>query len=457
MGSPKKWLNKKWLNKKPLLVSAAVLTATAGIPFAVYAGTPSTVTLSVYIGYDANNPQAQANLYNKTLIPLFEKENPGIKVTWSYYSSSTQENTELQTAVATHQGPNVFELGTTFIPTAYATKSFHVLSAADWKAIGGKAKFFGPQLTMSGPNPNNYIGVPEMMLPFAMVYNTKLLKAAGISKPPTTWTQFVNDAKKMTNASKGQWGTVIDPEDSYDPWKIVWAYSKQLGSDFLSPNLKKATLDSPQVVNAMTFWFDWLTKYKIVSANDLTYKNSDALQQFENGHIGMWVFQGPSLIPSLNQSAVKGEYAFAPLPTVPYGMTSRPKGGTPTQTIVSGQDLAIPSYTTGATYQAALKWIKFITDPKQQQELFNVYGDLPVNQQAYKGDAALNTPMMKAFVQSEEHASPTPFSGDWGNLETIFAGVTNKLADELATNTFKPADIASQLQAANAQVQQSLQ
>ncbi|GLG00729.1 sugar ABC transporter substrate-binding protein [Alicyclobacillus hesperidum subsp. aegles] len=448
----------KWTKRKPLLVvSSAVLAAMAGIPLTAYAGTHPSVTLSVYVGYDANNPQAQANLYNKILIPEFEKENPGVKVTWSYYSSSTQENTELQTAIATHQGPNIFELGTTFIPTAYATKEFHVLSNADWKVIGGKDKFFGPQLTMSGPNSSHYIGVPEMMLPFAMVYNTKLLKAAGISKPPVTWTQFVIDAKKMTNPKKGQWGTVIDPEDSYDPWKIVWAYSKQLGSDFLSPNLKTATLDSPQVVNAMTFWFDWLTKYKIVSSNDLTYKNTDALQQFENGHIGMWVFQGPSLIPSLNQSAVKGDYAFAPLPTIPYGLKSRPKGGTPTQTIVSGQDLAIPSYTTGSTYQAALKWVKFITDPKQQQELFSVYGDLPVTKQAYKGDASLNTPMIKAFVQSEEHASPTPFSGDWGNLETIFAGVTNKLADELATNTFQPKDIANELKSANAQVQQSLQ
>lgn len=447
----------KGLQRTASLLAVAGLSMATAIPMTAYARAGSDVTLSVFVGYNTSNPTAQADLYNKTLIPEFEKENPGVKVSWSYYSSSTQENTALQTAVATHQGPDIFELGTTFVPTAYATKAFHILSPQDWKTVGGLGKFFAPQLKLSGPNPKQYIGIPEYMLPFAMVYNTKLFRAAGIKTPPTTWTAFVNDAKKMTDPSNGQWGTVIDPADSYDPWKIVWAYSKQMGSDFLSRNMKTATLDSAPVINAMTFWFDWLTKYKIVSSNDLTYKSSDALQQFENGHVGMWVFQGPTLIPALNQSAVKGEYSFAPLPTVPLGLKSRPKGGQPTQTIVSGQDLAIPTYATGATYQAALKWVKFVTDPKQQQEFFTAYGYLPINQAAYKGDAALNTPMIKAFVNAEIHASPTPFSGAWGNLEAVFAGVTNKLADELATNTFHSGDIASLLKAANDQVQQSLQ
>lgn len=415
------------------------------------------VTLNIYVGYYTSNPKAQADLYNNTLIPAFEKANPGVTVKWSYYSSSSQENTQLQTAVATHQGPDVFELGTTFVPTAYATNAFHVLSAQDWATAGGQSRLFAPQLTMSGPSPDKYIAVPEYMLPFAMLYNTKMFKAAGISSPPTTWNEFISDAQKLTKPAQKQWGTVIDPADSYDPWKVVWSMAKQQGGGFISSDLKTATLDQKPAVNALQFYFDWLTKYHIVSPNDLTYKNADAAQQFMNGHIAMWLYQGPTLLPSLEKSAVKNDFAFAPMPTVPYGMTSMPSNGVAAQTIVSGQELAIPKYVTGAKYQDALKWIKFVTDSTQQQEFFKTFGYLPVNSNAYKGDSALSTPTIQAFVNSEKKATATPFTGGWGNLEAIFAGVTNKIAGEIATKSYKPGDISQLMKTANTQVQSSLQ
>ena len=41
---------------------------------------------------------------------------------------------------------------------------------------------------------------------------------------------------------------------------------------------------------------------------------------------------------------MKGKYAFAPLPSVPPGMTARPAGAPAAQTIVSGDNVAIASY-----------------------------------------------------------------------------------------------------------------
>ena len=71
----------------------------------------------------------------------------------------------------------------------------------------------------------------------------------------------------------------------------------------------------------MSFWFDWLTTFKVADPTDVTYKGEDMLAAFEQRHAAMLVMQGPTLIPSLNKSAVKNEYAFAPMPTIPYGMT----------------------------------------------------------------------------------------------------------------------------------------
>ena len=413
------------------------------------------VTISVFVGKDTAQPQVQDALMTK-LIHRFEKQNPKIKVTWSAYDSPSQENTRLETSLATHTGPDVYEFGSTLVPTAYATKAFRVLTAKDWAYLGGRSKFFPAQLTLSGPSPRKDIAVPEYVLPFGLLYNKTMFAAAGISSPPKTWAQFVRDAKKLTNPAKNQWGTVIDPSDPFDPWHIGWVLTRQMGGNFVNAADNHATLNSPTSVKALRFWFDWITKFHIASPGDVTFKSADELHAFENKQVAMLVMQGPTLIPSLNSSPVAKDYAFAPMPTVPYGRTSLPSGGVPVQTFVSGQYYTVPNYLSNVQMQAALKWIKFVTSVRQQQDFFKYYGYMPANVAAYKGDTALNTPEMKSFYQAELHAYPTPFIGAWGTVEIAYGGASSKIADAIGTHTYHPGEIQSALNAANQQVQAQL-
>ena len=49
-------------------------------------------------------------------------------------------------------------------------------------------------------------GFPNEIDVYALNYNKKLFEAAGIAAPPTTWDEFIADAKKLTDKSKGQQG-----------------------------------------------------------------------------------------------------------------------------------------------------------------------------------------------------------------------------------------------------------
>lgn len=418
------------------------------------AAAASQVTLQLFIGKINTPPTAQATLM-KQLIATFEKQNPTITVNYATYASASEETTTLETSLATHNGPNLFEFGSTIVPVAYSTGGFPAMSAQDWTAVGGKSRFFAPQLTMGGPSANKLIAVPEYMLPFALVYNKAMFKAAGISKPPTTWTAFINDAKKLTIPSKNQWGVAMDPSDPYDPWHIIWVLSKQMGGDFVTPDLKTATLTSPIVVKAATFWFDWLTTFKIADPTDVTFKGPDMIQAFDQGHAAMMVMQGPTLIPTLDASPVKNDYAYAPMPTIPYGMSSIPKGGEPVQTFISGQYYAIPQYTPDRS--AALKWINFITAAPQQQLFFKYYGYLPANVSAYNNYGPLDTSLIKTFISAEGHAYPTPFTGAWGPVEVAVGAASVKVADAIGTHSYHQGDLQAALQSVNAQVQQALQ
>lgn len=377
----------------------------------------------------------------------------GSTIAWDTYSSSTEEQTKLQTAIVSGSGPDVFSLGTTFVPTAQATKGFLTLSNADWQQVGGKSKFFPEQLTMSGITSDQTIAVPWTMAPFAMVYNKTLFQKAGITAPPTTWTDFIQDAQKMTQPSAGIYGAEMDPSDSFDTWKIIWTISKQLGSDFLSPDLKTAELNTPEAQSALQFWFDWETKYKIVDPNAMSWKSGDATRAFGSGKVGMQIMISTSIIPTLNKSSVAGNYAFAPMPTIPYGMQQRPANGVAATSIVSGQMLAIASYTN--VKDLALKFINLVTDTQHQLDWNKTFGDLPTNAAA-ANQLASQSPQTAAFIQAEAGATPTPFSGSWASIQVSMAGVCSKLANSVATNQYKPALIQPLLNQANQQIQSTI-
>src|SRR5437879_817255 len=298
-------------------------------------------------------------------------------IAWDTFSSSNEEQTKLQTSVVSGNSPDIFSFGTTFVPTAQATKGFTVLTDQDWQTVGGKSRFFQPQLTMSGASPDQLIAVPWVMRPFAMVYNKELFQKAGITTPPTTWTQFVQDAQKMTDPSAGVYGAEIDPSDSFDPWKIWWMFAEQMGGKFISPDLKTAQLNSPEAVQAVRFWFDWATTYKTVNPNSMAWKVGDAVQAFANGKVGMLIMTTSTLTPTLQKSPVADKYAFVPMPTVPYGMQQRPANGVPAATIVSGDMLAVADYSN--VKDLAFKFINLVTDEQHQIQYTKTFGDLPAN------------------------------------------------------------------------------
>ena len=49
-------------------------------------------------------------------------------------------------------------------------------------------------------------GFPNEIDVYALNYNKKLFETAGIKAPPTTWDEFLADAKALTDKSKGQQG-----------------------------------------------------------------------------------------------------------------------------------------------------------------------------------------------------------------------------------------------------------
>jgi multiple sugar transport system substrate-binding protein len=249
------------------------------------------------------------------------------------------------------------------------------------------------------------------------------------------------------------YGAEMDPADSYDPWKILWTFTRQMGGDYVSKDLKTAQFTSEEVESAVRFWFDWATKYSIVDPNSMTWDATDALTAFANGNVGMLIMITSNIDPTLQDSKVKGKYEYAPMPTIPYGMNEIPAGGEPTPSIVSGDYLGVADYSDAQ--DTALKLIELMTDYQNQLDYFEAVGDLPCNTEAVDELAGKNE-TVRTFVDSEQDATPTPFTGAFGPIELVMGSVSAKLGSKIATGTFSPSDVGEQLKRANEEAQAQL-
>ncbi len=140
-------------------------------------GSASGGSLDIYVAAQPNFPDAFAT-WSKDITAAF-KAKTGADLTIETFASGADETTKIQTSIVAGSGPDVYALGTTFTPVAYATGGFLTLSDDDWNKIGGRERFQPLTLGMSGPDEANQIGIPAAMRPFSLVYNTDMFTAAG--------------------------------------------------------------------------------------------------------------------------------------------------------------------------------------------------------------------------------------------------------------------------------------
>jgi multiple sugar transport system substrate-binding protein len=408
-------------------------------------------TLQVLVGNNPQHPEEQ-RVWLEQIKQKF-KARTGADITFETFANTSEEQTKIQTSMVSGTGPDVYSLGSTFVPTAHSTKGFEVFSDADWQRIGGRNRFIPEAMAMAGPDRQGQIAVPMSTRPYGMVYNTAMFKEAGLSGPPQTWDEFVRYAQRLNKPAEGVYGTALDYGDNTNPWKHIWMLTMQSGGRLISDDLKKAQLDTPQVAAAVRSYFD-LSKQGIADPKSAGWKAPEALAAFANGKAAMLGMVTPSAVPTLEKGSVKGQYAFAPMPLVPFGATSRPPGGVAAGSVVSGDYLAVANYTRNK--DLALAYIEMVTSPEEQKRYTETFGDLPGNLQAAE-EAAKSSPQTAAFLQAERTSLPTPFTGGWSDVQLGLTNVVTQSLQGLTGGGYDPATVQQLLAEADQRAQSSLE
>src|SRR3954454_11300560 len=370
-------------------------------------------TLDVYIGANTQFPKEFA-AWQQDIASQF-KTQTGATVKFETFASANDEVTKIETSAVSGNGPDIYGVGTTMTPTAYATGAFTKLDDAAWQKVGGKNKFLPATLGISGPDANNQIGIPWATRPFVMAYNKDLLKAAGITKPATTWDELAQQAKKLTKGD--QYGLAVAYKDNFDPWKFAWGMSVTAGNPLVDG--KTAKINDPTVKKAYQTYFGWLTQDHVVNPAAVGWNNTQALAEFAKGKTGFFALTTPTSLPTLNASPLKGKWAYALLPTVPPGMTSRPANGVEAASILSGDNLLVADYS--KNQDLAFQFTKLITEKDNQLDYYKKFGSMPANAAALQ--TLQSDQQLAPVAEAAKKSVATPFTGAWGDIQLALTNV----------------------------------
>lgn len=212
----------------------------------------------------------------------FEAKNPGIKVT---LVSGPYATTRDQIVVGAASGTLSDVVG---LDGAWVNGLSKQGAIASMDEMMTKANYDKSQIADIVKVDGKSVMFPLASFVYPVFVNMDIAKASGVDKMPTNRSEFEAAAKKMTDASKNQYGWVL-PLSLQSPSGIqndvmswVWASGASMMKD------GKPDLENPAVIGTLEY-IEKLNKDGVISPGIFAKKEQDKVEEFVNGRVGMMV------------------------------------------------------------------------------------------------------------------------------------------------------------------------
>lgn len=313
----------------------------------------------------------------------FEEENEGLKVNVQAIPWGNAHD-KLLTAVASGEGPDVVQLGTTWVPEFADAGAILDLSdyMDDYPEFAQENYFEG--ITSVTNNGDEVVGIPWYVDTRVLYYRTDTLKEVGYDKAPATWDELQDAASKLAARGDDQYGLDIDQNDQITPFIFAWqnGYEADLENNDLN-------LDSPEFIGAIEY-------YNSFFKNGYSQKETgtDIIQGFSDESKPMF-FSGPWMISILNDQApdIKGKWATAVMPKKETNTSS-----------MGGSVLSV--FKSSDNVDNALKFISYMSEVDTQLEWLEISNTLPARTEAWEDEALTENANFKVFGEQLKNAKP---------------------------------------------------
>lgn len=396
--------------------------------------------------YWASNQGPSIEADKKILTPELKKfeEQTGIKVKLEVVPWADLLN-RILAATTSGQGPDVLNIGNTWSASLQATGALLPWDKANFDAIGGRDRFVDSAVASAGAEGKDPSAVPLYSLAYALYYNKKSFAEAGISKPPATWDELVEDGKKLSK--DGKWGLGAEGANLSNNIHQTFVLGQQHGADFFDA-AGKPTFTSDGAVAAVKQYVDLMAKDKIIAPGNAEYAQNQSLTDFAKGRTAMVLWQAAASTFA-SQGMKPGDWGAAPVPV----QSGTPGQGKNTNSMVAGINMAVFKNTKNV--DGAKKFVKFMTSDAEQKLLNKTYGSIPPVKTA-QADAAFSAPDLAVLRDTlAKSAAPLPQVPNESQFETAVGTAVKELwADAAAGRPVTTESVKARLEKAQQTMQQ---
>lgn len=263
---------------------------------------------------------------------------------------------------------------------------------------GVKAEDYSETAWRAGDIDGKHYSIPLDIHPLVMYYNKDLFKAAGLDpeKAPTNREEFLAAAKKLTDPKKNQYGFVVPtlwPNQFIFPTLIF-----QNGGELMKDG--KPNYNSPEAVEALTFYRDLIKKEKVSPEN---VQQDGEVTLFLQGKNAMHL-NGPWMMEQWDKAGIN--YGVAPVPQL----------GTKQQAVyANGHNFVIPAAVTDSKKLDGIsEFLKYVAANTME---WAKSGQAPASKAIYEQSEEFKSMKQQPIVAQEfEYAKFAPVIANWGQL-----------------------------------------
>jgi len=323
--------------------------------------------------------------------------------------------TEAMRAYATGQAPDIIAVDNPEHALFSSRGAFLDISdmIKNSKVIKPENYFPGPLKSVEWDG--KYFGVPKATNTIALYYNKDMFKAKGLdpNKPPQTWDELVEDARKLTDPAKNVYGLAFSAKANEEGTFQFLPWAQMGGGSYEHINADGA-------VKALEVWKTIMDE-KLASPDTLTRGQWDSTGTFNSGNAAMAI-SGPWELDRMMKEA-KFDWGVTLLPV--------PKEGAERSSAMGDFNWAI--FSTTKHPAEAFKALEYFAS--QDDKMFKNFGQLPARSDISIPETGqpLKDAALKVFLEQLKYAKPRGPHPQWPKIskaiqDAIQAALTGQMS-----------------------------